>query len=77
MTIAEQIAIEAIGSYLIYGRYCSAHEAYGVILEEVAELFDEVRKQKRDIPAMIQECIQIAACAQRFAEQLQQEGTIR
>ena len=45
----------------------SAHEAYGVLAEEMAEFFDEVRKspRKRDDDAMRHELIQIAAMAMR------------
>ena len=47
----------------------SAHEAYGVLLEEVDELWDHVKtKQKnRDLEEMKKECIQVAAMALRFA----------
>ena len=47
----------------------SAHEGYGVLLEEVDELWDHVKtnQKKRDIPAMRKECIQVAAMAMRFA----------
>lgn len=50
-----------------HGRYRSAHEAYGVLAEEVAEFFDEVRKRrsKRDRAAMRKELSQVAAVAIR------------
>lgn len=46
----------------------SAHEGYAVLLEEVDELWEEVRKQTRDRSpeAMRTECVQIAAMAVRF-----------
>lgn len=46
----------------------SAHEGYAVILEELDELFDEVKKQtkNRNIDNMRKEVIQIAAMAMRF-----------
>jgi len=50
----------------------SAHEAYAVILEELDEFWDEVRK-KGDViePAkMLKELIQVSAMAQRAAEDL-------
>jgi hypothetical protein len=45
----------------------SAHEAYGVLAEELAEFFDEVRKspRHRNNDAMRRELIQIAAMAMR------------
>jgi hypothetical protein len=47
----------------------SAHEGYGVLLEEVDELFAHVKtKQKnRDLAKMRAEAIQVAAMALRFA----------
>lgn len=48
-------------------RYNSAHEAYGVLAEEVDEFWDEVKKKrsKRDPAAMRAELKQIAAVAIR------------
>ena len=46
------------------------HEAYGVIAEEVAEFFDEVRRQQIHKAAMLRELIQIAAMCYRAAEDL-------
>ena len=45
----------------------SAHEAYAVILEEVDELWDEVKKKRKDrnLQAMRAELIQVAAMAVR------------
>jgi hypothetical protein len=50
----------------------SAHEAYAVMLEEVEEFWDECRKKKKDrSPSnMLKELVQIAAMAQRAAEDL-------
>lgn len=50
----------------------SAHEGYGVLFEEVDELWDWVKtKQKnRDLGAMKKEAIQIAAMALRFATEV-------
>lgn len=45
-------------------------EAYGVILEEVDELRAEVWRQQADREAMLAELVQVAAMAQRAAEDL-------
>ena len=47
----------------------SAHEAYGVLLEEVDELWAHVKtkQSRRDLPAMRKEALQVAAMAIRFA----------
>jgi hypothetical protein len=49
--------------------YHSAHEGWAVMLEEVDELWDEVRKKRknRDPRSMYKECVQIACCALKFA----------
>lgn len=50
----------------------SAHEGYGVLLEEVDELWAHVKtKQKnRDLGAMRKEALQVAAMALRFAVEI-------
>lgn len=52
--------------------YASAHEGYGVMLEEVRELEAEVFKKRedRDPAHMLEELIEIAAVAARFAVDL-------
>lgn len=47
----------------------SAHEGYGVLLEEMDELFAHVKtkQKKRDLIAMRAEAVQVAAMALRFA----------
>jgi NTP pyrophosphatase (non-canonical NTP hydrolase) len=53
--------------------YNSAHEAYGVLAEEVDEFWDEVKKKRRDRnpEAMRDELVQIAAVAWRAAKCLE------
>lgn len=57
----------------------SAHEGYGVLKEEVDELWEQVKlKQKlRDVGAMRSECLQVAAMALRMAVEVCNEETIR
>lgn len=48
----------------------SVHEGYAVILEELDEFWEEVRKKRcdRSKARMVEELVQIAAMAQRTAE---------
>lgn len=48
----------------------SPHEAYSVILEEVDEFWDEVRKQSHNPSDMYTELIHVAAMATRAATDL-------
>jgi hypothetical protein len=50
------------------GPMLSAHEGYGLILEELDELWDEVKKKKRlrDRKLMTTEAMQVSAMAARF-----------
>lgn len=47
-----------------------AHEAYAVILEELDEVWDEVKQQKWGPEALLKELVQVGAMAQRAAEDL-------
>ena len=50
----------------LHPAYHSGHEGYAVILEELDELWEEVRKRHQDKEAMRREAIQVAATALRF-----------
>ena len=44
----------------------SAHEGYAVLLEEIDELWEEIKQKEKDHPAIREEAIQVAAMAIRF-----------
>ncbi len=46
----------------------SMHEGYAVILEELDELWDEIRAQKVNRDKVLKELVQVAAMCQRFGE---------
>ena len=58
-----EITIEIKKSRDAHGLFMGSHEGYAVILEEVEELWDEVKKKDRNFENMKKECIQIAAMA--------------
>lgn len=68
--LAEQVREEVLHGFAMYGPLNSHHEGYGVLLEEVNEYWDEVRKRIPDRQAMREELIQIAAVAIRTALEL-------
>lgn len=51
-----------------YPSFNSAHEGYATILEELDELWDEIKKKpnKRNIMKMRKEALQVGAMAVRF-----------
>jgi hypothetical protein len=56
-----------------YAPFNSAHEGYAVLLEEVEELWAEVKKAPaaRDPRAMREEAVQVAAMAVRFIHDME------
>lgn len=68
----ESVLKECVRARDMNGDFNSAHEGYAVILEELDELWDEVRKKynERDHIAMYNELIQIAAMAYRMSEDI-------
>lgn len=69
----DRVAAElARARYKHHPKLNSAHEAYAVILEEVAEFWDEVRCDRHKHPAgrtlIVDELVQVAAMCQRAAE---------
>lgn len=62
------IAREYVRATAINGPFHSAHEGYAVILEELDELWEQVRLRdsERDVDKMREEAVQIGAMALRF-----------
>ena len=49
-----------------YGNFKSLHEGYAIFLEEVDELWTEIKKKNRDPKKLHDECIQVTAMALKF-----------
>lgn len=71
--LLENISTEVNMAKAKYPKFNSNHEGYAVILEELDELWGEIKRGKgtRCTSAMQRECIQVAAMAIRFIEDLQ------
>jgi len=54
------------------------HHGHSVLLEELNEFWDEVKKQAphQDLEAAVRELVQIAASAQRIAEEVLHVGPV-
>ena len=65
--IDKNIRDEMEKSVLKYGAFHSFHEAYGVLKEEVDELWDEIKIREHDYYRIYQEAIQVAAMARKIA----------
>ena len=53
-----------------HGPILSIHEGYAVILEELDEVWDEVKKKtnERNLNNLLKELVQVSAMAQKMAE---------
>jgi hypothetical protein len=67
--VLDAVARELDRAISKHSNFNSAHEGYAVILEELDELWEHVRRRReeRDRGDMEKEAIQIAAMAVRFA----------
>jgi hypothetical protein len=68
MSIGQEIEAELAKARAKHAAMNSAHEGYAVILEELDELWDEIKAQVHDKVKMRKEAIQVAAMAARFVE---------
>jgi hypothetical protein len=68
----EDLIEEWFRTEALYPGFHSMHEAYAVLLEELDELWEEVRKKptERDPAAIYKELVQIAAMALRTVTSL-------
>ncbi len=65
----QAIAAELLRSRELHGPMASAHEGYAVLLEEMDELWDEVKRggdKPRSMERMRKEALQVAAMGARF-----------
>jgi hypothetical protein len=67
---AQAVEVEVADARRKHNRINSVHEGYAVILEELDEFWEQVRKrsEQRDQAEMWMELVQVAAMAQRTAE---------
>lgn len=70
MTFPELQAAELRDAQQLHPPLKSSHEGYAVILEELDEVWAHVKAKQQDLPAMRRELVQVAAMAQRMAEEI-------
>ena len=70
--VQREVAEELDRALRKHGKMANAHEGYAVILEELDELWDEikVRQSKRRPKKMKREANQVAAMAMRFVMEI-------
>jgi hypothetical protein len=61
-----EVSAELARAVRKFGPFHSGHEGYAVILEELCELWDEIKPQHQNPVAMRSEAAQVAAMALRF-----------
>ncbi|KKM92742.1 hypothetical protein LCGC14_1215380 [marine sediment metagenome] len=69
MAVEGLVSAELLGAEAANPPYVTPHQGYAVILEELDELWDEVKvkRENRSIDRMRREAVQVAATAMRFA----------
>ena len=74
MTLSEELAKETLRELdratRQYGEFTTYHHGYAVILEELDELWDEIKHKQPDPDVLHREAIQVAAMALRFVMDL-------
>ena len=67
---AKLVAAELVDARTKHGPQASIHEGYAVLLEELDEVWDEVKKKtkERDMENLLKELVQVASSAQKMAE---------
>jgi NTP pyrophosphatase (non-canonical NTP hydrolase) len=66
----QKLVAEELNRARQHNPYNSVHEGFAVLFEEVDEVWDEVRKKRRNRSkkALLKELVQVAAVAQKMAE---------
>ena len=64
--VAADVLAEITRARLEHAPMRGAHEGYAILLEEVEELWEEVKDRRRELSAMRREAIQVAAMAIAF-----------
>ncbi len=68
LAVVDEVAAEVARARAAHRAMAGPHEGYAVILEELDELWDEVKAHVQDPARMRAEALQVAAMAVRFIE---------
>ena len=74
--IIDRVKWEILRAQALYPRFQSYHQAYAVILEELDELWQEIKQKDKNDVHIVTEAIHVAAMAIRFLYDLE-EGSVR
>ena len=78
ISVAELLIEELKRANRMYGTsFASPHEGYAVILEELDELFEEIRQKRPDKERLREEAIQIGAMAIKFIMSIEDWGKVK
>lgn len=64
------VAYESLRAHQVHGPIHSLHEGYGLLIEEVDELFEEIRCKNPDRSKLATELVQIASICHRIHDDL-------
>ena len=77
LKVAELLIKELKQANRMYGTsFTSPHEGYAVILEELDELFEEIRQKSPDKERLREEAIQVGAMAMKFIMSIEDWGKV-
>lgn len=70
MSVLNAVEVELRAARAKHPKFMSMHHGYAVILEELDEVWEEIKKREPDPEKLRKELVQVAAVSVRFVEDL-------